>query len=123
MTDYSDYRKWTEVEVWQDQEYLQDHEEYSPQDIFDLCKNLIERAERQSLEGCYLKFKSNMEPYEDWLGLPSVTAVGYRPLNKLEKEELEFEDEVDQVAETKGIPVYKARQYLELKRDEVIVYD
>ena len=118
--DYSDYRKWTEVEVWQDEEYLQDHEEYSPQDIFDLCKNLIVKAEQQGLEGCYLKFKSNMEPYEDFLGYPSVTAVGYRPLNKREKEQLDFEDKIDQVAKEKGITPFEARNYLELKNKGVV---
>jgi hypothetical protein len=120
MTDYSDYRKWTEVEVRQDEEYLHDHEEYSPQDVFDLCKNLIEKAEQQGLEGCYLKFKSNMEPHEDWLGLPSVTAVGYRPLNQEEKEQLDFEDKVNQVAKEKGITPFEARNYLELKNKGVV---
>jgi len=120
MTDYSDYRKWTEVEIWEDERYLQDHEEYSPQDIFDLCKELIRKAERRGLEGCYLKFKSNMEPHEDYLGDVSVTAVGYRPLNKSEKEQRDFEDKIDQVAKEKGITPFEARNYLELKRKGVV---
>ena len=111
------------MEVWQDEEYLQDHEEYSPQDIFDLCKNLIERAERQGLEGCYLKFKSNMEPYEDWLGLPSVTVVGYRPLNREEKSGMERQDAIRAFALKKGIPEYQARNYFELKEYGVIDCD
>ena len=123
MDDYSDYRKWTEVEVWQDEEYLQDHEEYSPQDIFDLCKNLIEKAEQQGLEGCYLKFKSNMEPYEDWLGPPSVTVVGYRPLNQKEKDKMDEEDAIRAFAREKGIFEYQARNYFELKEAGVIGND
>jgi len=123
MNDYSDYRKWAEAEVWQDEEYLQDHEEYSPQDIFDLCSDLIERAERQGLEGCYLKFKSNMEPYEDWLGPPSVTVVGYRPLNQKEKDQMDEEDAIKAFAEEKGISMYQADNYFELKKAGVIDYE
>jgi len=120
MNDYSDYRKWTEVEVWQDEEYLQDYEKYSPQDIFDLCKNLIQKAERQGLEGCYLKIKSNMEPYEDLLGDVSVTAVGYRPLNQKEKDQIDEADAVRAFAEKKGIFMYQAYNYFELKKAGVI---
>ena len=119
-SDYSDYRKWTEVEVWQDEEYLQDYEKYSPQDIFDLCKNLIQKAERQGLEGCYLKIKSNMEPYEDLLGDVSVTAVGYRPLNRKEKDQIDEADAVKTFAEEKGIFMYQAYNYFELKQAGVI---
>jgi hypothetical protein len=112
MSDYSDYRKWVEVEDWKNQEYLQAYEEYSPQDIYDLCDQLIQKAEAKGLKGCYLRFQSHNEPYEDFLGLPSVVVVGYRPLNQEELKSLEFEDEVERVATEKNIPIYQARQYL-----------
>lgn len=120
MTDYSDYRKWTEQEDWENREYFQEHEEYSPQDIYDLCNRLIRKAESKGLKGCFLRFSSHNEPYEDWLGPPSVTAVGYRPLNRKEKEHLAFEDRVNKVSEEKKIPPFEARKYLELKQKGII---
>ena len=76
MDDYSDSRKWTEVRLWNDQVYLSEYTEYSPQDILGICEALVEKAERLGLKNCHIKFES----------IPvCVTAVGYRPLNREEK--------------------------------------
>lgn len=109
MTDYGNWRIWKEVNLYTEQVYISEYEEYSPEDVFEKCKKLIEKAENQGLEGCYLKFESTMESYEDYLGPVSITAVGHRKLNTKEKKQLKEEDEIEALAKAKGISVYEAR--------------
>ena len=109
MTDYNKWRIWKKVNLYTEQVYISKYEEYSPEDVFEKCKKLIEKAENQGLEGCYLKFESTMEPYEDYLGPVAITAVGYRKLNSEERKQLKEEDEIEALAKAKGISVYEAR--------------
>jgi hypothetical protein len=122
MTDeknYEDFRVWKEVKSAESYTF-QDWETLTPQDIFDVGTALIRKAEAWGLENCSLRFESNYEDYEDDLGSPSVSAIGYRKLNSWEEAQLKFEDEVDRVSKDKGITPYQARKLLELKRDGVI---
>ena len=113
--DYSDFRVWKEVELWElGCEYLQKHEEYSPKDVYRICQRLMEVGRREGLEGCYLKFESHMESYEDYLGPPSVTVCGYRRLNGQEVAEMGREDMANDLAKEKGITPYEARNLLAL---------
>ena len=93
--DYSDYRKWTEVECWEDQYYFQEHEEYKPDQLLEVFIHLLDKAKDRGLKNCYLKFSSHREPYDDWLGNPSVVACGYRLLSGDQKKDLEREDKID----------------------------
>ena len=120
MPDYNDCREWKEVELWKNQVYLQEHKEYSPGDIYQICYGLVMRAQEQGLQGCYLKFSSNREPYEDALGNPSVSVVGYRKLNQQEKDHIAREDRVNALAEEKGISVYEAHNLLSLVEKGVV---
>lgn len=108
MTDYNNWRIWTEVSLYTEQVYISEYEECSPEGVYEKCKKLIEKAENQGLEGCYLKFNSTMEPYEDFLGPVEIMAVGYRKLNSEEKQQLKEEDEIEALAKAKGISVYEA---------------
>lgn len=109
MTNYNNHRIWTEVNLHTEKVYISEYEEYSPEDVYEKCKKLIEKAENQGLEGCYLKFNSTMEPYEDYLGPVKIMAVGYRKLNIEEKQQLKEQDEISALAKAKGISVYEAR--------------
>lgn len=109
MSDYSDYRKWKEVVLYTKEVYLQSHEEYTPEVVKSICDNLIEVGKEEGLEGCYLRFNSNRDPYEDYLGLPSVLVCGYRKLNVEELEEFKLEKELEDVAKKLNIAVYEAR--------------
>lgn len=112
--DYGDYRKWVEEECWQDQYYFQEHEEYQPKDLVGIFTNLLDKAAGKGLENCYLKFQSHMEPYESWVGNPSVVACGYRQLNTREKQDQEREDKITAIAKEKGILEYQARNLQDL---------
>lgn len=112
--DYTNYREWVQEEDWENRYYFQTYEEYYPENLRDIGQRLIDKAEAKGLEGCYLSFKSTMEPYEDWLGEPTITAVGYRKLNTQEREELERTDQVRKLANEKGISEYEARSLLDL---------
>lgn len=120
MTDYSNYRKWKEVELHSCQEYLQEHIEYSPEDVLKLCQELIEKGEMEGLEGCFLKFQSTREPYEDWLGEPVVTVVGYREYTEEEKQALREEDAIRALAKELNITEYEARIVKKLKDNGVV---
>lgn len=118
--DYTNYREWTEEMDWRNQYYFQSHNEYTPEEIWTICQDLISKAEANGLENCYLYFESTMEPYEDWLGEPTITAVGYRKLNTQERKELEREDQVRKLANEKGISPFEARNLLDLIEKGVV---
>lgn len=121
MSDYSDYKVWREVELYQDAiEYFQEHEEYTAEDVCAMCKRLIKIAQDKGLEGCYLKFSSHMEAYEDYLGNPSVTACGYRKLYQGEVKEQEKQDHIQAKATELGISFYEANILMRLQDRGVI---
>lgn len=115
MTDYNDHKVWKEVELYPQQEYLSEHEEYSLEDIVTICKRLLDFGEKEGLENCYLKFQSHMEPYEDYLGPPSVRVCGYRKLNWAETKELEAQEATEKLAKELGITFYEANVLMKLK--------
>ncbi|MDG1314769.1 MAG: hypothetical protein P8P29_04490 [Flavobacteriaceae bacterium] len=119
MKDYEDFRVWKEVDSYESHT-LSKFDRLTPEEVFAVCSKLIKDAEAEGLENCSLSFKSQYEPYEDYLDHPTVSAKGYRKLNSAEKADREFEDEVRRIAEEKGILDYQARKLLELKRDGVI---
>ena len=113
--DYSDFRVWKEVELWKTgREYLSEHEEYSLNDVYSIYHRLIEIGEKEGLEGCFLKFQSHRDPYEDYLGPPSVTVCGYRKLNQQERGAIAREDQVNSLSKEKGITPYEACNLLSL---------
>jgi hypothetical protein len=120
MKDYEDFRVWREVELYESSHTFSEYDHLTPEDVFALCKNIVREAEASGLENCSLSFNSQYEPFEDCLGQPTVSAKGYRELSSKEKEDREFEEEVDRVAEDRGIQPYQARKLLELKRDGII---
>jgi len=120
MTDYSNYREWKEVSLYTKKEYFSEHEKYSPEEVYEICKGLISISKEEGLEGCFLRFESNREPYEDFLGSPSITPCGYRKLNQKELEDIAFEGEVEDYAKEKNIPIYKATQILTLKKEGLL---
>lgn len=106
MTDYSDFKTWKEVESAR--EYLSEYREYSLKEVTALCEELLEKARAEGLSGCFLKFESHREPYEDYLANPSVTACGYRKLNADETKELEEQSAIQTIADELNITFYEA---------------
>lgn len=115
MTNYGDWREWTEVELQGDAEYFSEFTEYSLEDIIEICSKLLEKGKEKGLEGCFLKFQSHYEPYEEFLGNPSVTVCGYRKTSGKEKRDYEHQDRIDSLAKSMGITPYEAGIYLKLK--------
>lgn len=116
MTDYSDWKVWKEDELRMDEVYLNEYTEYQPEELSVLFQNMIAEAESQGLQGCYLKFCSTYEQYEDYLGPAAVIACGYRKLNTAELAEIKKDAEVEKLAKEMGIPVYEARTVYDLKQ-------
>jgi len=115
MTNYSDYKVWTEVELYTRAEYLNEHVEYQPEDLLELSSKLMAIAKEEGLQGCYLKFGSTMTPWEDYLGPVQLTACGYRKLNTKEKAEQERTDAIWALVKEKSIEFHEARTLMSLK--------
>lgn len=119
--DYSDYRVWKAEESYEDnREYLEEYQEYTAEDVCTICKNLLEAAQAKGLEGCYLKFSSHYEQYEDYLGSPSVTACGYRKLSQVEVEEQARQDNIQAKADELGITFFEANILVQLQERGIL---
>jgi hypothetical protein len=116
MSDYDDWKVWKEVELRMDEIYLSEYTEYQPEELAELFQSMLTKAESQGLQGCYLKFRSTYEPYEDFLGPAAVTVCGYRKLNSVELNEVKEEAEVEKLAKEMGVAVYEARTVYNLKQ-------
>lgn len=115
MTDYSNWREWAEVELRDESVYLSEFNEYSVEYLTEICSKLIKKGEEKGLEGCFLRFQSNHEPYEDFLGAPSVSVCGYRRTTQEEKRVYDYQDKVESLAKDMGVTPYEAGIYLKLK--------
>ena len=115
MSDYSDYKVWTEVELYTHSEYLNEHAEYQPEDLLEVFSKLMAIAKEEGLQGCYLKFGSTMTPWEDYLGPVELTICGYRKLNTKEKANQERTDAIESLAKEKGITFHEALTLMSLK--------
>ena len=115
MSNYHDYKVWTEVELYKHAEYLGEHQEYQPEDLLELSSKLMTIAKEEGLQGCYLKFTSTMEPYEDYLGPVALTICGYRKLNSKEKDQQKRDEAITTLSEEKGITFYEAATLMSLK--------
>ena len=115
MSDYNDYKVWREVELHTHAEHLSEHVGYQPEDLLEILSKLMAVAKEEGLQGCYLKFKSTMEPWEDYLGPVLLTICGYRKLNTTEKAQQERDEAISDLAKEKGITFYEANTLMSLK--------
>jgi hypothetical protein len=115
MTDYNDYKVWKEVELYTHAEYLNERVGYQPEDLLELSSKLMTIAKEEGLQGCYLKFQSTMEPWEDFLGPVQLTICGYRKLNTKEKAEQARTEAIEGLAKEKGITFHEASTLVSLK--------
>lgn len=120
MTNYSDYKVWREVELTMSEYNLSEYEEYTPEQVYDITKALVQAAKDQGLEGCFLKFQSNREPYEDFLGPASIIPCGYRKITVCEKKEEERQDRIYKRASDLGITFHEANVLTQLEERGVI---
>ena len=115
MTNYNDHKVWTEVELYTHAEYLDEHVEYQPDDLIEIFSKLMTIAKEEGLQGCYLKFKSTMDPWEDYSGPVLLLVCGHRKLNTKEKAVQERTDAIWDLAKEKGISFYQASTLMSLK--------
>ena len=108
MSKYHDYKVWREVELYTHAEHLGENVECQPEDLLELSSKLMAKAKEEGLQGCYLKFSSTMEPWEDYLGPVRLTVCGYRKINAKEKAEQERTDAIEALAKEKDITFHEA---------------
>lgn len=115
MNNYDDYTKWVEETFYKHDYCFNQYEKLSPQKLFDVAVELVQKGQEEGLEGCYLKLESTMEPYEDYLGEPIMQVVGYRLKNADELKWDEREDYIKKKAKEMDTTEYNARKYVELE--------
>ena len=120
MNNYDDYKVWKEVELHTHEVSLSYSEEYTPEIILEITTRLMGVAKEQGLEGCYLVFKSNYEPYDGYLGPASVAPCGYRKVTYAEAEIHKREERVKVKAEELGITFHEADTLMRLQERGVI---
>lgn len=120
MTNYRYNMNWKEVELHEERVVLGEFDEFSVEDVTSICEGLIKKGEEAGLEGCFLRFESNMEPYEDFLGSPTASVWGYRKLNQKELKDVEEQKHIDEVAKEKGITPYEAGHLINLRRKGIV---
>lgn len=78
---------------------------------------MVKEAEKRGFTDVRLQFESHYEAYEDWLGKPSVSPVGWAPLTELDiLDELE-NAKAEALAKELGTYVTAAREILRLKEE------
>jgi len=115
MTNYNDHKIWRKVELYTHAEHLDEDVEYQPEDLLEISSKLMAVAKEEGLQGCYLKFRSMMESWEDYLGPVQLTICGYRKLNATEKAQQERTDAIKALAKEKGIAFHEASTLMSLK--------
>lgn len=113
--------KFVEVSLYEHEYALSDHIRYTPDQIKKICDDLIAIAEGQGLSDCYLRFDSNREPYEDYLGHPSITPCGRRPSTSYELKEEKEREEQDALAMKLGLTFYEAGIVKKLEANGITV--
>ena len=116
MTNYNDYEEWVTVEDRENKFYLQEDGQYDPDYLAGLFKSLILKAEAKGLLGCYLNFRSHLDPYDSYTDSPSVTVVGYRKRSAEEKEVIKEQERAMVFAKELGISYYEAKVVISLKK-------
>jgi hypothetical protein len=97
-----------------------DYENYSPEEVKQTLDELILQAEAQGLTKCFIRFQSNMTPYEGYLDYPSAYPCGYRKMNESEIAQEVRENKILDVSKKLGIPYYQAVKVVELEEIGVI---
>lgn len=115
---YQDWQKWVRVE--HESKHFGQYEEFTVEGVVDLLKDLEKQAIEANLEGIHFSFESTMEPYENCLGDPKVTVVGYRPHSKRELKEQRRQKHIQEFADRKGISFYEANIALKLIKGGVV---
>lgn len=105
MTDLTDL---LECECMVTEHTLSEFEEFTPERIYLLGVKLVEEAKQLGFTSCYLKFRSNMEPYENFLSCPTVSVWGYRKKTKAELQEDVQRKETEALAKLYDISYYEA---------------
>ena len=104
-------------EVTLEVDYLQDYTRYTKEEVVDILDRLLEKYGVPEAEGTFV-FQSRYEPYEDWLGSPSVELVVDRPLSKKELQDRDEQDFILAFARQQGVPFHEA-QVLWKHRDKL----
>lgn len=111
---------WKEVELTSHEYALSRYDEYTPEELFRITSSLIEKAKEFGLEGCYLKFESTRDPYEDYLGPSCVTPCGYRKWTDGELKEMKRQEAISKKASDIGITFHEASVLMSLQERGII---
>lgn len=110
-----DYSKYKEVVAHDLAIHLD--ESMCPEDLKAELDYMVKEAEKRGFKDVRLQFESHYEAYEDWLGQPSVSPVGWVPLTEQDIQDKLENDKAEALAKKLGTPVTAAREILRLKEE------
>ena len=101
-------------------ETLYEYKEYTSDEINDLLSQLKIKAHQMGYKSVTFTFESTMERYEDCLGSPLLTTLGWIPKDKQDlKAEAAYKKQED-LAQELGCTYYEAGLYLMLKSKGIV---
>lgn len=109
-----------QVIIYELDETLSEHHEYSEQDIKSLLTQMGVKARSRGYKDVTYTFESTMEPYEDYLGSPIVRVGGWVAKTERDLEAEAAEKEQQDLAKKLKCTYYEAGQYLMLKKKGII---
>ena len=109
-----------QVTVYELDETLSDHREYTREEINDILSQMFIEAHKMGYKDVTFKFESTMEPYEEYLGSPVLQVNGWIAKTERDLEAEAKEKEQDALAKKLGCTFYEAGQYMMLRDRGVI---
>lgn len=93
---------------------------YTEEEILSLVSSVKKQAEDLGYVNITFNFESTMEPYEDYLGSPTIVAVGFIAKTKRDLADEEDRTRQEALAKELGCSFYEAGQYMMLKQRGII---
>ncbi len=93
---------------------------YTEEEILSLISSVKKEAEDLGYVNITFNFESTMEPYEDYLGSPTIVAVGFIAKTKRDVADEEYRTRQEALAKELGCSFYEAGQYMMLKQKGII---
>src|SRR5210317_10460 len=109
-----DYSKYKEVELY---DLRVDFSSESFVDVVGVLETMVKKAEKRGLKNIRLQFESTYEPYEDYLGTPTVMPVGLVPMIEEDIQDGLNNAKAESLAKELGTYVAAAHEILRLKEE------
>ena len=120
MSKYETDDTMKQVLIYELDEHLGEHREYTEQEIKELLAAMGARASSMGYKDITYSFESTFAPYEDCLGSPILRINGWTPKTESDLKAQAAEDEQRDLADQLGCTFYEAGQVIALRRKGLV---